>query len=378
MNTTPFSQARELIHRSNSIALAFPREHDEEVYGACGALFFALTKLGKKAYVYIPSSWSIPEKFTFLPSFHKIFKSLDRNELALSLPCSSLSSVRYEKTDGGIIFYIQTADESAPTKEELSLVCKPTQCDLLITLGAQTIEQLGELLECYPQLFEEVPILSIDHNPDHEAFGKVNIVSLQAISSTEVAKELIEKFDENLIDEAVATYLLCGMVLATKNFQLPCTTPQILLESASLIRRGANHQAIVQHLYKTKTLQELMFFGHVARNLREKGGLMWTSLSNKSLEEFRASSSEIMFVAEELKEHFLNPTALLLLWVDQHRMVNGLYIHPSERFLRVMEEKLHGVVKRGVLFFSLASSDMRLAEEKLVNFFVSNAPKIES
>lgn len=388
MDTKIFQQSINLVAHADAIAIVPSLNPDGDTIGACGGLSLALGNTGKKTQILVPGSFFAPEKYAFLPLFSKLF--CKSREVALSISCPAVASVRYEKTEGGLVFFI------APKSVDISLAdiaLKPSfvSPDLFITVGVSDRENLGASFPESARVFFDTPIINIDNNPANEKFGTTNLLSFTSSSKTEVVKKLVDGVagEKNILDEKSATYLLFGIVCATKNFQSPKTNPSSLLCAASLILKGAKHQDIVQHLYKTKPFEGLKTLGEVMKRLTKEGGVVWASFTGEECRKLSLTPRNLAFAAEELKDSFLNPVSLLLLWEKsphQSRLgtlqanpggTEGILFSPSENILAILAEKIGGEVRQGLLFFSLPRGDLVTLEQKLTAFLRAHLPKIE-
>lgn len=377
MDTKIFQQSIDLIVQANTIAIALPQNPDGDVLGASGGLALALTEFGKTVRILTPSSFFVPEKYKFLHLFSQLFSKQD--EVALCINCPSITAVRYEKTADGLMFFITPKEGNIDQK---NVVLKPSfgAPDIVITIGVPDRETLGISFPELTSNFFEAPLLNIDNNPANEKFGTINLLSLTSSSKTEVVKKLIEdvSWGKNLLNEKSATYFLFGIVCATRNFQSPKTNPSTLLAGASLILKGARHQEIIQHLYKTKPFEGLKALGEIMQRLTKEGELAWASFTKEDCKQLSLNPGNIAFAAEELKDHFFNPVSFFLLWEKLNPGgTEGILFSPSENILFTLAEKIGGEIRQGLLFFSAPQTNIITLEQKLTAFLRAHLPKIE-
>ena len=234
------SQAKKLIENSQNILIVPAQPIHGDSLGSCLALFFTLKKLGKNASILIEK---FPEKFQFLtnllPSATKDFViSIDGSE-------KEISQVRYEKNEKGLKIYL-TLDKGEIISQDVSFSTLGQNPDLLI------VSDSGAHLDSY-----QAPILDIS-----------NLMKANS-SLSEAVTNLIDLMESNqtLVDKNIATCLLTGIICASQNFRHPTTRPQALEISAYLINKGANHQKIIQHLYKQKTISQIKMLGKILEKL---------------------------------------------------------------------------------------------------------------
>ncbi len=194
--------------------------------------------------------------------------------------------------------------------------------DLLITMGVKSLEEIGSFFEQNSQLFSQTPVLNIDNHPSNENFGEVNLVDVTS-PLAEILTNLIkfmEAEDEAFLDEKIATHLLTGVICASQNFRNAKTRPKTFETSAYLIERGGDHQKIIKHLYKQKSVSQINLLGKILEKLsfNEPRELYSASLTEKDFQDCKSSSRDLSFVVEELKFNFRYLPNLLILWESRN------------------------------------------------------------
>jgi len=158
-----------------------------------------------------------------------------------------------------------------------------------------------------------MPIINIDHHSGNDYFGTVNLVDLQASSTSEILVSVIESLDPKLVDENVATCLLAGIISSTNSFQSSNTTPKSLTVTAQLIAAGANHENVVRNLFKTKSFQMLKIWGSILSNVKidKQNKILWSEVSQDELKDQDSREiaqgvlDELLTTAPNIKVYFL-------------------------------------------------------------------------
>jgi phosphoesterase RecJ-like protein len=137
--------------------------------------------------------------------------------------------------------------------------------DLLITFGCANIERTGS--EKISAFAGKTKIINIDHHPDNQNFGHINIVDH---TKSSVAELVYDMFIANgwLITKDIATCLLTGIITDTGGFMHANTQSSTLKTAAELMRKGAHVNKIVRHAYQSKNLQTLKAWGKALDNCR--------------------------------------------------------------------------------------------------------------
>ena len=83
-------------------------------------------------------------------------------------------------------------------------------------------------------------VIKIDHHPEVEKYGELNIVDSKASSTCELLANILfsKSFSHNKISNKVYEYLYCGIVTDTINFKTSNTTSKTLLIASKLIEKG--------------------------------------------------------------------------------------------------------------------------------------------
>lgn len=359
-------QAKNLIARAQNILVLPAPEIQGDNLGSALALSFALKKSGKKVKVLAEK---IPEKFQFLTSFQPDF--LKDFVISVDLSEKEISKMRYEKNEKDLKIYL-ALDKGEIKNEDVSFlpgggwVASSPNPDLFITLGASSLESLGEFFKENGQLFSETPILNIDNQPSNQNFGEVNLIELTS-SLAEILTNFIEK---TLIDEKIATCLLTGIVYASQNFRNPRTRPKTFETSAFLIKQGADYHQIIKLLYKQKKMSQIKLLGKVWEklNFNQQKELYFASLSKKDFQDCQASSKDLGFVIEELKFNFKYLPNLLILW-ESHAspvLIQGIIFASKSGLIEKVLENFEGNSKGEGALFLVRDSNLNLAQEKVL------------
>ena len=95
--------------------------------------------------------------------------------------------------------------------------------DLIFVMDTGNLEHLGALYEDNVEMFFNTPVINIDHHASNTDFGQVNMVDVNASSTTEVLYEFFDylekKTNKKFITEDIATLLLAGIITDTGSFQ---------------------------------------------------------------------------------------------------------------------------------------------------------------
>ncbi len=178
-------------------------------------------------------------------------------------------------------------------------------------------------------MFNQMPVINIDHHFSNDHFGKINYVDVMASATTELIIPLIsmlaDKSGQEIWDEDIATLLLTGIITDTGSFQNANTTPRAFDASAQLIGHGARQQEIIQHIFKTKQLTTLKLWGRILTKMQtdEAFHIVWSVLTQKDFADTGASENETGGIIDELLSNAPGAEIICLIKEKKGVLVSG-------------------------------------------------------
>ncbi len=184
------------------------------------SLYLSLKEAGKSVTIASPTEMRV--EFNRLVGVDKVATKIGNRNLVLSFPQEvkdSIEKVSYNMDDGNFNLVIQPkAGYPALDSTKVEYSYTGADAQLIFSLGAQKLEDLGIFYQSERQLFEQATVVNIDAVPTNTRFGRINLVWADFTSSSEIVTELIERMGLSL-NQDIATNLLSGMNEATQNFQ---------------------------------------------------------------------------------------------------------------------------------------------------------------
>ncbi len=356
------NQTKQLILDAKNICL-IPLESEPESLTSCLALFYTLKELGKNANLIIEN---FPEKLNFLiPSLG--FISSPKN-FVISIPkdTADVSQIYYEKNDDNLKIHL-TVNKGKIKKENVNFYFQEPKPDLIITLGVKDFKKhLENKLDSFGFLLD-APIINIDNNQDNIKFGKINLVQEKSIS--QITLNLIKSVDDNLIKKSVANCLLAGLTLYYEDFKSKKTTPEIFEMAADLIKKGAEHQQIVEGLNQTSE-KESDFLREILKQSKTGDELSVAVLDSDQFENFGETQAQVAM--EKLKVIGIK-NDFLVLWPSHasEPVVKGLFYSKKPDLLSKIAKNHQVILKKDGLFLSIPESDVNLAKEKIIKTIIN-------
>ena len=300
---TQEQQIFEQIKKASNILITFKKTWTGDAVASALALFLFLRKLEKNVEV-VAEKFGPSRLYSFLPGYTEIkfaLENLRKFIISLDISNTKVSQIKYQKEDNKLNFIISPKDGWF-TEEDIDSGTGGFKYDLIIVVDTPDLESLGRIYDNDTEFFYQTPIINVDHGSTNESFGQINFIELTAVSTSEIVFSLLESYGRDLIDENIATCLLAGMISETKSFKTNNVTPQALLTASQLMSMGGRREEIVNHLYRSKSLNILKLWGRVLAKLLSSldNKLVWSTLSAADFSNTNSSEKDLTDVIDEL------------------------------------------------------------------------------
>lgn len=303
MSLAPHEQFLHAVKRSERPLLVLRELAHADDFAAAFGLSAILKKLGKVADI-VCAGGRPPESLQFLKVAQPVKGDLTNlRALTLSVDVSKakVEELSYNVVGEELRIHV-TPKNGFWTADDVRVATSAYRYDLLIVLGAADLKSLGGLFTHYADFIYATPIVNIDHGANNEHFGHTNIVDVGATSVSEVAHDLVKNIDAKLFDTDIATAFLTGMVAKTKSFRTPNVAPKTLAAASSLMSIGARRDEVVEHLFRTRSVETLRLWGRALARLKadQNAGLVWTLLTRQDFANAGASEEALSDIVSEL------------------------------------------------------------------------------
>ncbi len=150
----------------------------------------------------------------------------------------------------------------------------------------------------YDRIDGEIPegakVIKIDHHPDRDPFGDINLVET-SVSSTSELLYLIANlwgYDNDFINDESAKLLYMGIVGDTGRFLFNNTTGMTHYVASELKKYDFDPTSLIEEMNKT-SIESFRFKGHLIRNFHLRpSGVLYTFVSRGDLKEFGVTGNE--------------------------------------------------------------------------------------
>ena len=245
---SPEKQLISKIKSVNNILLTVSRNPSVDQLVSTLGLTIALNKLGKRSVAVF--SGKIPPAIKFL----RPEKTFENNADSLRDFIISLSKDKADRLkvrpDGDFVKVYITPYRTKITPGDLKFEEGDFNIELIIALGVSNRDELDASIASHGKIFHNAVTATLNLGQIHDALGMISWQDDRSGCYAEMCYQLINDLDSErpLIDEAVATALLTGVVSATDQFRNKSTTPAIMTLSANLMAQGADQQLITSEL----------------------------------------------------------------------------------------------------------------------------------
>jgi nanoRNase/pAp phosphatase (c-di-AMP/oligoRNAs hydrolase) len=317
------------LGKANDILIVFLNNKDGDALAASLGLFIFLNNIGKK--VTLVSSSDSQQKSTnhknnlnFLPFFKKIeseLSNLRRFIVSLDIKNAKISQIKYSLDEDKLNFIISPASGWF-SADDISSRADEFKHDLIITIGVNDLEFLGEIYDNNIEFFYKTTIINIDNSPANEEFGQINFIDLNSVTNSEIIYYLLKNYEAKQISDDVATCILAGIIKKTKNFKSGNLSPKTLLASSELIALGARREEIIKNLFYSKSISSLKLWGEVLKYLKSEsaGEFLWSKIGPEYLAEFSPESESLEEIIDELISSLPKAKIFVLLTTNEGRI----------------------------------------------------------
>jgi phosphoesterase RecJ-like protein len=238
------AEVADVLRGADSLALACHHHPDGDALGSMLAMHLLCAEHDKPSVASWPSPWTVAPHYRFLPG-------LDR--------C--------------------TPPEQFPTEPEV-----------LVTFDLGNVGRLGDLA---PAVEGAGHVVVLDHHPDNQRFGSLNLVDETAAATAVLVRQLATELDWALTRD-VALNLYVGLVTDTGRFRYPNTTPDVFHLAEELAEYDLPIARITRELFEKHRFQyvQLLSMALARTELDPSRGFVVAWLTQADLDDFDVTFDE--------------------------------------------------------------------------------------
>jgi phosphoesterase RecJ-like protein len=266
------------------------------------ALKALLTKLGKQVDI-AGDMAKQSDLFNFLPGFASLQAGLaPAGEFVISLDLTKTKTkdLKYRLNTDKLEIVV-TPEHGSFSLADLTGRASGFPYDAVIMINCAELAEAGAIFQNWSELFYQTPLINIDTQSANENYGQINLTDAQVTSGAEIVWQLF-KAETALIDADIATLLLAGIISATNNFTVSRLSPQTLATASELLKLGARREAIIDRLYRQKSLGVLKLWGAglAGLTLNANQKIAWTVFDYATIKEAKIKRHDLISLIQDL------------------------------------------------------------------------------
>jgi len=294
-----------------------------------------LTKNEKNVDIASPNFNSQKASFSFfdLTKIKNNISSANKTKISIDIKKSGLKNFTYDSNNDELSIYLE------PEKGNINLDSLKYQTgkwpyDLIIIFDCPSLNSLEDFYLDNKKLFDSVPIINIDHSPQNEHYGEINMVNIKKSSTCEVLWQIIE--DSKNINDKIINYILSGIIAKTKNFKNPNITPDTLNIVGELMKLGAKREEIVEKFYRTRKIEELKLWGRALARIKKEKNILWSVLARADFIHCGAEEYILPEAIHEIINTYSESDIITLIYESDENKIKAL-IYSNKSHLKIPE-----------------------------------------
>ena len=249
MESNPKQEVAQRLRNSSSVLVTVSTNPSVDQLASAIGLSLMLEKLDKHTTSVF--SGTIPNVLEFLHPEKTFDDTVDGlRDFIISLDKEKADKLHYKVEDDAVRIYI-TPYKSSISQRDLQFSQGDFNVDLVVALGVHASEDLDKAITAHGRILHDASIVTINagaNTGDGNNMGAVDWTEGSASSLAEMLVSISEALEGGLMDTAISTAFLTGIVAATDRFKNELTSPKVMTMAAQLMAAGANQQLIATNL----------------------------------------------------------------------------------------------------------------------------------
>lgn len=229
---------KSLLNTAKSVIIILPPDPGKDVVAAGISLHLALKESGKSSQIGCGSEVHID---TQIEGVSEIADTIGSRNLVISFDYheDDLEKVDYDVREDGKFYLLIKPKEGSPVPDigGVKYSYSGASADLVITLGANTLEELGKIYADEKNFLDNVEIISLNTTLRPVSFTS-NLYHLNGVSFSELVAGLIEKINLKMTPK-IANNLLKNIYESSNNLTGSRLTADTFSSISFLMRSGA-------------------------------------------------------------------------------------------------------------------------------------------
>ncbi len=244
VNQNQTSRIQSALATAQSIFIALPRNPSFDKVAAGLGFYLSLVKAKKSVTIGCPTEMRV--EFSSLVGVNKIKDSFQGGKDSLTISFDyiedAIEKVSYNIEGGKFNLVVKPKAGHPPLdSEKVEYSYTGGKVDLIFTIGASSLDTLGDIHQDNQELFGESQIINFDNNPRNQQYGQVNLVNPISASLSEEMASLIAQL-RLPTDGDIGSNLLLGIGRATNQFSSIKVGSGTFEAAAFCLKIGARRQ----------------------------------------------------------------------------------------------------------------------------------------
>jgi len=340
------NQATKLINQSDNILVIGPKDPGLDELGSAFSLSYTLNKSGKIVNHCLENPGTLPQVFEPIVS---------PRTFIITIKSDDISQLYYEKQQKLLKIFVTTKEKFVDKKDiDISPVKNPQlkDCDLIITIGLENLEQLNSLYDENFKTFYQTPILNIDSKESNSRFGNHNFVDHEqpiAVTLNRLIRSANYKLDKN-----TKFWLLLGIIDFLKKKEPNRTTLETVFK---LINIEIDFDKLILPLYKEQSAKLLV---QAFKTMTFYKDIAVVALKKEHFKKTNTNNTDLRFILEKLTKETFRFPKLLVLWQNTPFVKGVLYSKDKD-----LLNKIKGQKKGNGVIFTTQFKNIGEAKEKI-------------
>jgi nanoRNase/pAp phosphatase (c-di-AMP/oligoRNAs hydrolase) len=228
-----------------------------------------------------------------------------------------------------------------------------------LTVGIEEFQEVEGLCSNSLDQLYGCTVINIDTDLNNQNYGEINLIEDSQSLSQKISC-FLKAMGKEYMNKDVANFLLYGLTTSNKNIKNKKNVPTIKW----LFKHGGNLDLLEPNSPQTK----LLALALKNINYVEEENLYTSSLSEKSIVDCGATSKDLAYVVEKIKNFFKIPS-FLLLWESRTSplTVKGIFYSDKKGLVEKIVTNFKGVSKGNGTLFLTEQTSINLAKDMVIS-----------
>jgi nanoRNase/pAp phosphatase (c-di-AMP/oligoRNAs hydrolase) len=243
IESTELIKLKELVEKAQDIMIVTHERPTPDSVGSALALYLGFVNSGKKVTISCPDAMTV-ELSSFI-GVNKISSEVQKKNFVISLDYveGSIEKVSYniESNKFNLVIEPRPGFDSF-SSDKVQFYNSGANADLIITIDTIHLGGLKKLYENEQNLFNNHPVINIDHHTNNANFGQINLINPSSATTAEIVAKVLSGLGM-LLTEDIATNILNAIFITTNNFQSPFVNAETFELVAACYKAGGKRFA---------------------------------------------------------------------------------------------------------------------------------------